>query len=368
MSRSSRGSREEVAEYTAVCSIANRFPVLQGNRLVLFGGLSAQRVFSKDQSASAFSTVNNYLSPEFITFHTTRNQYGDNKSHVVIGDELECDYFAHICFQAVNRHERHTAEAQQKAVEKAATGEELYHALLAKSAVKPAKADSPPRNDIRGVAMFEIGSSPNDAFYKLSQMEIRLAFRRAYCAAAKKKDPQPVATARTNDNQPFTSETPPKDGSLLLCGIFVHPKMVQYVQQFLTNSPTLFVNCTKFNCIVHSTCTAVDDGVSSDGMLIGDIKSRANALPSSAPNAMWVRLQEADDTFNAAFRVFPASNDIDGLKDAIKVKMGTDYTGNAARFRIFKFDATTQQWAEVTQPDETLEANTAQTPYGFMLP
>ena len=39
----------------------------------------------------------------------------------------------------------------------------------------------------------------------------------------------------------------------------------------------------------------------------------------------WVRAQDS----SVAFKVNPESKDIDGLEKAIKVELGTDYTGNA---------------------------------------
>jgi hypothetical protein len=55
--------------------------------------------------------------------------------------------------------------------------------------------------------------------------------------------------------------------------------------------------------------------------------------------------------------------DVDGLKDAIKLKLGTDFTGSASAIKIYD-----HQGQAMEHPGQAVSPNTSETPYLYQLP
>lgn len=73
----------------------------------------------------------------------------------------------------------------------------------------------------------------------------------------------------------------------------------------------------------------------------------------------------------SAFQVEPELNNIDSLKDAIKLGKSNDFTNNPALIQIHAWKAGgAGGWEEksIDGPETVLEANTEETPYGVVFP
>jgi hypothetical protein len=81
------------------------------------------------------------------------------------------------------------------------------------------------------------------------------------------------------------------------------------------------------------------------------------------PATLWVKQQGSGGSAFSVSIPTTGQQNVDCLKDAIKVKMGTDYTGNAANLTVSKHGA-----EEAATGGAALETNTEQTPYVFEAP
>jgi len=77
----------------------------------------------------------------------------------------------------------------------------------------------------------------------------------------------------------------------------------------------------------------------------------------------------AEPTEGSAFPVdlAPEHINVARLKEAIKAKLGTDYTRNAALIRICR-RAANGTWVEEKNPEQPLHTSSARNPYGYLLP
>ena len=63
------------------------------------------------------------------------------------------------------------------------------------------------------------------------------------------------------------------------------------------------------------------------------------------------------------FQVAPLAMNVDGLKRAIRAKLGPDYTGNVAAIKIYD-----HQGQAMVYPEQAVSLNTSQAPYLYQLP
>ena len=91
---------------------------------------------------------------------------------------------------------------------------------------------------------------------------------------------------------------------------------------------------------------------------------------AKAPSAFWAQLLDAsaDPTVQStttAFRVVPLVADVDGLKDAVAVKMRLGVP--APVLEVWAYDAASNRWVSVDE-DSALGANEEATAYNVVVP
>jgi hypothetical protein len=96
------------------------------------------------------------------------------------------------------------------------------------------------------------------------------------------------------------------------------------------------------------------------------------ASVDASPYYWVVQLLRSKDALKgdgSAFQVEPKINNIDALKDAIKVRKSNRFKEiDADELKIFQYNQEKQQWAEILRPDTPLAANTEETAYGVLKP
>jgi hypothetical protein len=123
-----------------------------------------------------------------------------------------------------------------------------------------------------------------------------------------------------------------------------------------------------------STFTTTGEAISTTEALRNNTRDFPYLVTPPVVN-VWVRVlppgTEPNDPIAVtlpACLVTPLSDKIDSLKDAVKVKLGTDYTGNPAKLTVYCHDVTTGKWTKAVRASTPLDVNTEETVYHVVLP
>ena len=250
------------------------------------------------------------LAKEFAEIHCKSNNYADGKTHTCFDQRhatIECDYFAY-CDGAVEN-------------EPVPQSFQEYSSFRKSFSSRHSDDDDLSRTN---AVIFEITSQQSNFAYKVAQLELRLAYYRAFRETRKKTFLEHIAA----------------------CGVVVHPADVEFAKAL-----------SAYPVFVH---------IRMMGAKFAILPSRAACNSGEGPATFWARLlcaeEEATKPSKAvAFQVTPVILNIDGLKKAVKAEM--QLTMPAPLLKVYAHDAVTGGWVEVTKASTPLAPNTEETAY-----
>ena len=223
----------------------------------------------------------------------------------------------------------------------------------------------------RLAAIFEITDS-TDILYKFAQLELRLAAFRVWRTLKSKgeidKSEGEIGIV-VNPTDCMELET-----VVGWCGLsFRHERTVSDAKTVLQDSwlPSCCPHIASMAqngrfvvlCHSHGDCDEEDVLGQSAGLT-------HHRVIREKPRSFYVWVREADSTLrfvDQVFRVPVTLGDIDGLTEAIKAELGTDYPGLHVEITVYTQDEE-GQWTAVDDPEQAVEANDAKHPYLFVLP
>ena len=206
------------------------------------GDKDASRIFRVPAvAAGQDEPYKRHLSAEFKKRHVSPNGWKDGKQHRW-PSELECDFFAYITDDKLPDETTAAAAGVADGSGDADSGNRYDKCLPVRHGIakRQKREKSPDEDQGKGVALFELTQNESAHWYKLAQLELRLAWCRAYYEDSR------VGARDAGADADGDAVDDAKAGSLVVvAGVVVHPDCVADVVASLNMPDTshIFHNC-----------------------------------------------------------------------------------------------------------------------------